>query len=226
MPDWYIPQASSYAGSVDNLILLITVIVGFWFILSEGMFFWLLWRFRAREGQKAEYYTGDEPHLKRWITIPHGLIIFLDLFIIFGAVRVWYDVKLQVKEGDDVVRITAQQWAWVFQHTGADGKLDTADDITLVNEMHVEEGKTYNFELHSRDVIHSFSVPAFRLKQDMIPGRVIKGWFEPTRAGQYDIQCAEICGIGHGLMPARLIVEQPAAHAAWISDHAPSVASR
>lgn len=226
MPDWFIPQASSFAGDVDSLILLITVIVGVWFLLSEGMFFWLLWRFRARDGHKSEYFTGDEPHLKRWITIPHGLIIFLDLFVIFGAVRVWYDVKLQMPEADETVRVTAQQWAWVFQHPGADGKLDTDDDITLVNELHVTEGKTYHFELHSRDVLHSFSIPAFRLKQDMIPGRVIKGWFQPTRAGQYDIQCAEICGIGHGLMPAKLVVEGPTAHAAWISEHAPSVASR
>lgn len=226
MPDWFIPQASSFAADVDNLILLVTAIVGVWFLLSEGMFFWLLWRFRARDGHKSEYFTGDEPHLKRWITIPHGLIIFLDLFVIFGAVRVWYDVKLQMPEADETVRITAQQWAWVFQHPGADGKLDTEDDISLVNELHVAEGKTYHFELHSRDVLHSFSIPAFRLKQDMIPGRVIKGWFEPTRAGQYDIQCAEICGIGHGLMPAKLVVEGPSAHAAWISEHAPSVASR
>lgn len=226
MPDWFIPQASTYAGSVDNLILLVTAIVGVWFILTMGMLFWLMWRFRARDGHKAEYFTGDEPHLKRWITIPHGLIIFMDIFVIIGAVRVWYDIKLRVPEADESVRITAQQWAWVFQHAGADGKLDTPDDISLVNEMRVEEGKTYSFELHSRDVLHSFSVPAFRLKQDMIPGRVIKGWFEPNRAGEYDIQCTEICGIGHALMPAKLFVGTPAAHAAWISEHAPSVASR
>jgi len=226
MPDWYIPQASSYAGDVDFLILLISAIVLPWLLLSEGMFFWLLWRFRAREGQKAQYITGDEPQLKRWITVPHAIIIALDVIIIVGAINVWYKVKLQMPAADEVVRVTAQQWAWVFQHPGADGKLDTADDITVVDELHVVEGKTYHFELQSRDVLHSFFIPAFRLKQDMIPGRVITGWFKPTRAGEYDINCAEICGIGHGLMPAKLVVEQPAQHAAWIAEHNPGLASR
>lgn len=104
-----------------------------------------------------------------------------------------------------------------FQHPGPDGQLDTADDIKTVDELHVEKDKLYHFELTSRDVLHSFSVPVFRLKQDAIPGRVIRGWFEPTRAGSYDIQCTEICGIGHGIMNARIVVDTPEAHSAWIA---------
>jgi cytochrome c oxidase subunit 2 len=67
-------------------------------------------------------------------------------------------------------------------------------------------------------VLHSFSVPVFRLKQDAIPGRVITGWFEATKTGSYDIQCAEICGIGHGIMGARIVIETPEQHAAWMAD--------
>ncbi len=66
-------------------------------------------------------------------------------------------------------------------------------------------------------MLHDFSVPVFRLKQDAIPGRVITGWFKPTRPGEYDIQCAEICGIGHGMMGARIFIETPEEHAAWMS---------
>ena len=66
-------------------------------------------------------------------------------------------------------------------------------------------------------MLHNFSVPVFRLKQDSIPGRVITGWFEPTKTGEWDVQCAEICGIGHGLMGARVIIETPEAHAAWMA---------
>ena len=88
-----------------------------------------------------------------------------------------------------------------------------------------EVNKTYHFILTSRDVLHDFSVPAFRLKQDAIPGREITGWFKPTVAGEYDIQCAEICGVGHGLMPARLYVESAENHAAWVNSHTPSLAS-
>ena len=66
--------------------------------------------------------------------------------------------------------------------------------------------ETYHFELQSRDVIHNFSVPVFRLRQDAMPGRTIKGWFKPTKTGSYDIQCAEMCGYGHGIMGAAITV--------------------
>jgi cytochrome c oxidase subunit 2 len=116
----------------------------------------------------------------------------------------------------------AQQWAWTFTHPGVDGKLGTEDDVETVDELHVKADKTYHFKLESTDVMHSFSVPAFRLKQDAIPGREITGWFKPTKTGSYDIQCAEICGIGHALMPARIHVETEADHAAWLASKAKS----
>ena len=80
---------------------------------------------------------------------------------------------------------------------------------------------TYEFQLKSRDVLHSFSVPVFRLKQDAVPGRTIKGWFKPILNGAFDIQCTEICGIGHGIMGARILIEKPDAHAEWVRTHAP-----
>jgi cytochrome c oxidase subunit 2 len=85
-------------------------------------------------------------------------------------------------------------------------------------------GKTYHFQLESRDVLHDFSVPVFRLKQDAIPGRVITGWFKATKTGDYDIQCAEICGIGHGLMAGRIHVESSGEHAAWMQANTPATA--
>jgi cytochrome c oxidase subunit 2 len=72
------------------------------------------------------------------------------------------------------------------------------------------------------DTLHSFSVPVFRLKQDAIPGRVITGWFEPTLPGEYDIQCAEMCGVGHGIMGARIFVETAEEHEAWLAGTAGS----
>jgi cytochrome c oxidase subunit 2 len=211
-----IPQASTYAASIDNVILLIAVLTGFWFIAAEGMFFWLIWRFRAKPGVKSEYLEGHEPHVKKWITWPHTLILVCDVFIIIGAVQVWYNVKQRLPEADSNIRIIGQQWAWTFQHPGADNELDTADDIFTVDDLHVEVNRTYVFQLQSRDVLHSFSVPVFRIKQDAIPGRSIMGWFEPTQTGEHDIQCAEICGIGHGVMAARIHIEDAQAHADWI----------
>jgi cytochrome c oxidase subunit 2 len=216
-----VPAASTYAADIDAVFTLIFVLVGFWFLLTEGVFLWLILRFRRRDGVRAEYITGELKTEKRWITIPHLLVLVCDVFIIVGAVRVWYNVKQELPPAAATVRVVAQQWAWSFDHPGPDGKLDTADDIRSVDELHVETGKLHHFQLVSRDVLHSFSVPAFRLKQDVIPGRVITGWFEPTKPGTYDVQCAEICGIGHALMPARIVVETPQQHAAWLASHAP-----
>jgi len=214
------PLLSTYAGDIDFLIILVTVLTGFWFFLAEGMFFWLIWKFRAKPGQKTQYLTGDEEHVKRWITWPHGLILVCDVFIIIFAVRVWYDVKQRLPEADSTIRVIGQQWAWTFQHPGADNELDTPDDIYTVDDLYVEVDRTYHYLLESRDVLHSFSVPVFRLKQDAIPGRAITGWFRPTETGDHDLQCAEICGIGHGVMAARIHIQDSQQHAAWIASGA------
>ncbi|MCA9736665.1 MAG: cytochrome C oxidase subunit II [Gemmatimonadota bacterium] len=214
-------QASDYAASIDGLILLIAVLTGFWFLAAEFMFFWLILRFRAKDGVKSQYITGKEKHLKRWITIPHALVLVCDIFIVAGAVRVWYNIKQNLPEADATVRVIGQQWAWVFQHPGADNELDTPDDIWTTDELHVQNDQVYHYQLQSRDVLHDFSVPVFRLKQDAVPGRTITGWFRPTRAGTYDIQCAEICGIGHGVMFGRIVVEDANEHAAWVAANTP-----
>lgn len=211
-----IEQASSYAASIDNIILLVAVLAGFWFFAAEGMLLWLVWRFRAKPDVKSEYIEGHEHHVKKWIEWPHRIILVFDVFIIIGAVQVWYNVKQRLPEADSTIRIIGQQWAWTFQHPGADNALDTADDIFTVDELHVEVDQTYHFLLESRDVLHSFSVPVFRLKQDAIPGRSIIGWFEPILTGEHDVQCAEICGIGHGVMAARIHIEDAQQHADWI----------
>lgn len=210
-------SASTYADSIDNLILFIGLLVTFWGGLAMLTFFFFLFRFRAKEGVKALYVTGKEPELKRWITIPHWLIIACDGFIIFGAIQVWYNVKQHKPEPDYTIRVTGLQWTWLFQHPGPDGQLDTEDDITTTDDLHVMADEVYHFQLEAVDVMHSFSVPVFRLKQDAIPGRRIIGWFEATKTGEYDIQCAEMCGIGHGLMQGRIHIETPEEHAAWMA---------
>jgi cytochrome c oxidase subunit 2 len=219
MIERYLVQASTYAADIDGIIWLIAVLVGFWFLVAEGVFFWLILKFRARDGQRAQYISGEEKKQMRFISWPHYLVLVCDVFILVGAVRVWVEVKQQLPSDAEAqhVRIVAQQWAWSFVHPGADGKLDTADDLRSVDELHTQIGQKYIYELESRDVLHSFSVPVFRLKQDAIPGRVITGWWEATKTGTYDIQCVEICGIGHGMMAARIVIESPEQHAAWIA---------
>jgi cytochrome c oxidase subunit 2 len=230
MIERYVVAASTYASDIDDLILLIAVLVGFWFVLCELIFFSFIVRFRAKEGRRADYITGEEKELKRWITIPHLLVLVCDVFIIIGAVRVWYNVKQVLPPAEQTVRVIGQQWAWSFVHPGPDGRLDTPDDIATVDELHIQTGTVYHYKLEARDVLHSFSVPVFRLKQDAVPGRIITGWFEATKTGTFDIQCAEICGIGHGVMAGRIVIETAEQHIAWMNERTPAtlvaVASR
>jgi cytochrome c oxidase subunit II len=227
MLERYATAASTYAHWIDYQFLLIAVLAGFWLILAEAVMFWLVFKFRASDGRATQYITGEEPHLKRWISIPHYLIIVCDIVIVAGAITVWYNIKQVLPPADVTVRVIGQQWAWSFQQPGPDGVLDTADDIRTVDDLHVLVNKTYRFELVSRDVVHSFAIPSFRLKQDALPGRTISGWFRPNRVGTYDIQCTQICGIGHALMAGRVIVETPQEHAAWLlRNSAPLVAGR
>jgi cytochrome c oxidase subunit 2 len=215
MIERYVEQLSSYAADIDNLILLVGVLVGFWFVLVEFVFFGLIIAFRARPGVKAQYITGEEKHQKRWISIPHELVLACDIVIIIAAVRVWVNVKQTQPPAEETVRVIAQQWAWSFVHPGPDGKLGTADDIKTVDELHVKVNTVYHFKLEARDVLHSFSIPVFRIKQDAIPGRVITGWFKALKTGSHDIQCTEICGIGHGLMPGRIFIQSKVDYDAW-----------
>jgi cytochrome c oxidase subunit 2 len=219
------PRAGSFAGDIDGLILLVTVIVGFWFFAAQGMFFWLIFRFRAREGVPALYVTGKEKHLKRWINIPHFLVILCDIVIIVVAVQVWVNIKQKMPPVDEQVRVIGEQWTWTFVQAGPDGKLDTPDDIVTTDDLHVQVDRTYQFLLESKDVVHSLSIPVFRLKQDAVPGRTITGWFKPIQTGTFDIQCTQICGIGHGVMTGRIHIETPAEHQAWVQAHAPAAAA-
>jgi cytochrome c oxidase subunit 2 len=214
-----VPAASTFAKDIDFVFDLIFWIVGVWFLLAQGVFFWLMFKFKKKDGVRAQYITGELKSEKRWITIPHNLILIFDVIIVVAAVKVWYEVKQDLPDAPDkrVIRVIAQQWAWTFVDPGADGKLDTPDDIAKVNELNVVVDQLHHFQLESRDVLHSFSVPVFRLKQDIVPGRVITGWFTPTKTGTHDIQCTEICGIGHALMPARIVIQTADEHAAWVA---------
>jgi len=225
MIEGLVHSLSSYSRDIDQLVLLVTVLVGFWFILAEAMLFWLIFHFRARHGVKSQYLTGKEKHVKVWVNTPHYFILLCDIVIIVAAVRVWVLIKQTLPPADASVRVVGEQWTWVFQHPGADGTLDTADDIRTTDELRVQVGKTYHFLLESKDVLHSFSVPVFRLKQDAIPGRTITGWFKATGTGTHDIQCAEICGIGHGVMAGRIVIESPEQHAAWVTKNTRLVAA-
>jgi cytochrome c oxidase subunit 2 len=218
MLEYLVPQAASFARDIDWLFMVIFITVGFWFLVAQGVLFYFIFRFRRKDGVRSLYVAGEEKTEKQWVSIPHFLVIVCDIGLIIGTILVWISVKQTLPPAEEKIRIVGQQWAWTFVHAGPDGQLDTADDITLVDELHVKADTVYHFELLSKDVIHSFSVPVFRLKQDAVPGRVITGWFKPIKTGQFDIQCAEMCGLGHGLMAARIQIETKDQYDKWMSE--------
>ncbi len=211
-----ITQASSFAQDIDMVILIVAILGGFWLFVAEFVLFYFLIKFRRSQSPKAQYITGEKKEEMKWIHLPHNLVLICDIVIIVAAVRVWYNVKQDLPPADETIQVVGQQWAWKFVHPGLDKEIGTGDDVAVIDELHLKIDKTYHFKLSSEDVLHSFSVPVFRLKQDAIPGRVITGWFRPTKTGTFDIQCAEMCGIGHGIMGAKLVVETEAEHDSWI----------
>lgn len=220
MMELMIESASTYAKDIDFIILVITLLTGVWLFAAEAIFFWFLYKFRRKNAPKAMYITGEKKEEMKWIHIPHNLVLICDIVVIVLAVKVWYTIKQDLPPADETIGVIGQQWSWIFVHPGKDKKLGTEDDVRTLDELHVKKGTLYHFKLESKDVMHDFSVPVFRLKQDAIPGRVITGWFEPTKTGQFDIQCAEMCGIGHGIMKARIFIETEAEHNIWLDKQA------
>ena len=93
MLERYLTGASTYAQNIDHLFLLIAALVGFWLIVAEAALFWLIFKFRQKDGRPTQHITGEEKHLTRWITIPHLLVILCDIVIIVPAIMVWYNIK-------------------------------------------------------------------------------------------------------------------------------------
>jgi cytochrome c oxidase subunit 2 len=116
------------------------------------------------------------------------------------------------------VQVTAKQFNWQVTYPGADGKFGTADDKTLLDEMHVPANKVVHVHLRSQDVIHSFFVPQFRMKQDAVPGRAIMQWFEATKPGKYELPCAELCGFGHSGMKGWIYVHGAEDYKKWAAE--------
>lgn len=113
------------------------------------------------------------------------------------------------------IEVNAHQWAWDARYAGTDGQFNTPDDVVTLNDLVVPVGRPILVELASTDVVHSFSLPNFRTKQDAVPGMVNRMWFEAKRTGTFDIACAQHCGVNHYKMRGRLSVVSEAEYRAW-----------
>jgi cytochrome c oxidase subunit 2 len=197
-------QASTTAVQVDALYLFELGVAGFFTVLICTLI--VTFAVRYRHGSSAD---RARPPLKGktietiWIAIP----LFLALVMFAWSARLFYSIYQP--PGDAIeVAVVAKQWMWELQHS---------EGSSEINELHIPLGRPVKLNMTSQDVIHSFFVPAFRVKQDVLPGRYTSLWFEPTRVGRYHLFCAEYCGTNHSSMGGWVWVLEPADFQRWLS---------
>ena len=196
-------RASSTAGNVDALFIFLIIVSGLMTLLVFSAIVYFAARYRYRKGVLAEPIDGSTPLELTWSIIP--MLVFMVIFA-FGAV-VYFKSRTPPRDSTEVY-VVAKQWMWKLEH--AEGQRE-------INELHVPVGRDVKLIMTSQDVIHSFFVPAFRMKQDVLPGRYTVAWFRATKAGTYHLFCAEYCGTQHSGMIGSIIVQEPAAYEAWMS---------
>jgi cytochrome c oxidase subunit 2 len=220
--NWLPLNASTFGGDVDGVFRLILYVVGAWFILAEVLLLFFVIRYRRGRRERAVYVRGETASQLAWILVPGLIVLLLDLGIDAGGARAWVKIKEQSPAAAITARVTAERFAWLFTYPGPDGQFGTKDDLWEVGTLHVPVGRAVELEMISMDVIHSFAVPNFRLRQDILPGRTIKAWFEATKPGSYEIECTELCGTDHYKMQGVIVVLGAKDYEHWWQEHWPA----
>jgi cytochrome c oxidase subunit II len=196
-------RASTTAGTVDALYIFLVLLSGFMSVAIFLMICYFAIRYRRTRGREAEQIEGSTLLEATWSAVPLG--IFMVIFV-WGAVI--YFRERTPPPGATEIYVVAKQWMWKLQHE--EGQRE-------INELHVPVGRDVKMIMTSQDVIHSFYVPAFRIKQDVLPGRYTTAWFRATRPGTYHLFCAEYCGTQHSGMIGQVVVLEPAQYESWLS---------
>lgn len=202
MSTWIPESASNLAASVDNITLFVTIVSVFFFVLISAVLVAFAIKYRRRsEDQETAYITSNELIEIIWTVIPSVLlmVIFAWGWIAFKELR---NPPPEAVE----VNVVAKQWIWQFEYFNGKKSL---------NELFVQHNKPVRLIMRSDDVLHSFFVPQFRVKQDILPGNYTQLWFTPTKVGTFDLLCAEYCGAGHSQMLASVRVLSPEAFTRW-----------
>jgi cytochrome c oxidase subunit 2 len=196
------------AGRVDALYFFLIAIAVFFGLLIAGLIVYFAVRFHRQSPNAvgAQIHGGMALEIT-WTVIP--LMITMVIFV-WGS-SVYYAIA---RPPDETLNIYAvgKQWMWKFQHL--DGQRE-------INELHVPVGRPVKIIATSEDVIHDFFVPEFRVKADILPGRYVSIWFQPTKPGRYHLFCAEYCGTKHSGMIGQVVVMEPAEYETWLSGGAP-----
>jgi len=196
-------QASSLSGNVDLLYIFLILVTGLFTILVFAVVIFFAWKYRQAPDRHATQIEGSNALEATWTLIPFG--IFMIMFVWGAAV---YMRGVQPPPNAMEVYVVGKQWMWKLEHP---------EGVREINTLHVPVGKDVRLTMISQDVIHSFYVPAFRMKQDVLPGRYTTMWFHATKTGHYHLFCAEYCGTLHSGMIGEVVVMEPNEYQAWLS---------
>lgn len=197
-------RASTVAGRVDALYSFLLIVSTVMTLLIAGLIVYFIIKYRRRaDDELGTPVTGALTLELLWTVIP--FVIMMVMFV-WGA-SLYFTLSRPPQDALEI-QVVGKQWMWKFQHM--DGQRE-------INELHVPVGRAVKLTLASQDVIHSFFVPAFRVKSDVVPGRYTTVWFEATKPGRYHLFCAEYCGTQHSGMIGQVIVMEPTQYQAWLS---------
>jgi cytochrome c oxidase subunit 2 len=197
-------QASTFAPQVDHLFFFLLAVAAFFTvgIFTAIAFFAIRYR-RRSDGELPRAVHGGLPLEIAWSVIPFGLTM-----VMFSWGASVYFNESRPPDNSLQIYVVAKQWMWKLQHM--EGRRE-------INELHIPLGRPIKLTMTSEDVIHSFYVPSFRVKQDVVPGRYSTLWFQPTKTGRYHLFCAEYCGTKHSGMTGWIEVMAPRDYQAWLS---------
>ncbi|WP_287128649.1 cytochrome c oxidase subunit II [Candidatus Cyanaurora vandensis] len=218
-------EGSEESRMIDSLFRTMLIIATAIFLFVQGLLVYSLFKFRQKPGDTTDGppIHGSIPLEVLWTAIPTALVLYVSILsydvsgklAVGGSGGLGCSVDCPLVEqvanptGKElIVDVIAQQYGWTFQYSGYS---------TEVGEMHIPAGREVIVNLKSKDVLHAFWVPAFRVKQDIIPGRITRLKFTATKTGEYPLRCAELCGAYHGIMNSVVYVDEPKAFEAWVN---------
>lgn len=233
-PWWWTPIASNWSN-IDTTILITFWITGIVYVAVILFMAYCVYRYRHRKDRRADY-EPEMTKLEMWLTVLTAVGV---AGLLTPGLMAW-DEFVTVPKDVDNIEVVGKQWEWSFRLPGKDGVLGTTDpkhisddnpfglnpkdphgqDDVLIegDDLHLPLDRPVKVLLRSADVLHDFYVPQFRAKMDMMPGMVTFFWFTPTRTGEFDVLCAELCGIGHYQMRGRVVVDGAAAYQEWLQE--------
>ena len=232
---WYLTPLASNWDTIDLTLDITFWVCGIVFVAINGFMAYCVWKFRYKKENRAEY-EPENKSLEWWLTILTSIGVAA---MLTPGLVVWADFVTPPDNADEVEAV-GQQWHWTFRLPGEDGEFGAVesryvsvdnpfgmerddpkgqDDILIYSPtIHIPKDRPVKMWLRAKDVLHNFAVAQFRVKMDLVPGLVSYLWFTPTKAGNFEILCEELCGVGHHTMRGMVVVDEQEDYDKWLAE--------